>query len=350
MIEPTLLRRHLARLALLAVAAACTTSSEAPRRADPAQPEPAADLATEHSSAQAAAAPSLLDVLPRADAALPPAPEGARWVEEHFADGRRRSARTVIKDEDGILNHGPYLRWFENGFLAEQGEYVRGERHGAHRTYYETGLRLAETEYDHGVQHGVLRRYDPMNKLIQQSHFVRGKREGAEELWWDSEHRRATTYWKNDLPDGPWTQWHFSGPASESGRYEAGARVGEWVYRSESDVVLRVENYLGGRLHGAYLEFDEQGLKLREGRYVDGVAHGEQLEFHPGAAQAKSRIEYAGGRPNGAARSWYPDGTRESEGELRDGQREGRWTYWNSDGTLHSKLSGLYRSGERVGD
>ncbi len=309
---------------------------------------PAATEAEAETTPQAS--PALLDTLPRADSVLPPPPEGAHWVEDHHPNGVRKSARTVRRVEDGIVNHGPYLRWFETGFLAEQGEFLDGERHGLLRTFYETGLRLAETEYDRGVIHGELRRFDPMNELIQRSHYARGKLEGLEELWWDGSHRRARTNWSNDLPHGDWIQWHFEGPASESGRYEHGARVGEWRYRSAEDVLIRVENYAAGRLHGVYEEYDEQGAPVRKGNYLNGLAQGEQIEFHPGGAQIKSRIEYAGGRPNGRARTWHIDGKPESDGQMLEGQREGRWTYWNSDGSIHARMTGEYRAGERVGD
>ncbi len=314
----------------------------APRIPDHVQPQPVL------AQAQQPPAPEL--VRARQEDPLPAAPEGAKWIEEFFPDGKRKSARTVVRDEDGILNHGPFRRWLENGVLAEDGQYERGEKHGRYVVYYDTGIPESIVEYDRGREHGVMRRYNVLNECIQESHFVQGKREGLERLWWDGAHLRAYTNWKDDVPDGPWTQWFFDGSPSEHGRFENGRRVGEWVYRNPVGELQRVENYLDGRLHGRLAEYDEQGLLVREGQYQNGLAEGPQVEFHPGGAVKKSEIHYAGGRPNGSALAWRPDGTRESEGEMRDGLREGRWTYWNSDGSVHTELSGSYRAGKRVGE
>jgi antitoxin component YwqK of YwqJK toxin-antitoxin module len=314
----------------------------APRIPDHVQPQPRL--------AQAQQPPEPQLVRARAEDPLPPAPEGAKWIEEFFPDGKRKSARTVVRDEDGIVNHGPFRRWLENGVLAEDGAYERGEKHGRYVVYYDTGIPESIAEYDRGREHGVMRRYSIVNECVQESHFVGGKREGVERLWWDAAHLRAYTNWKDDLPHGEWTQWHFDGSPSEHGRYRDGRREGEWTYRTPVGELLRVENYLEGRLHGRLAEYDEQGALVREGQYQNGVAEGLQVEFHPGGTARKSAIHYAGGRPNGSALAWRPDGTRESEGEMRDGLREGRWTYWNSDGSVHAKLSGTYRAGERVGD
>jgi antitoxin component YwqK of YwqJK toxin-antitoxin module len=314
----------------------------APRIPDHVQPQPRL--------AQAQQPPEPELVRARAEEPLPPAPEGAKWIEEFFADGKRKSARTVIRDEDGIVNHGPFRRWLENGVLAEDGLYEQGEKHGRYIVYYDTGTPESIAEYDRGREHGVMRRYSVVNECLQESHFVAGKREGVERLWWDAAHVRAYTNWKDDLPHGEWTQWHFDGSPSEHGLYHEGRRQGKWVYRTPIGELLRVENYLEGRLHGRLEEYDEQGALVREGQYQNGVAEGVQVEFHPGGTARKSAIHYAGGRPNGSAQAWRPDGTRESEGELRDGLREGRWTYWNNDGSVHAKLSGTYRAGERVGD
>lgn len=317
-----------------------------PRGLPEARPNPDGDPSPEPSAPRNV--PS--GALALGDGPLPPAPPGTRWIEDTFPDGSRKSARTVLSVEDGIVNHGPYRRWHPTGLLAEECSFEHGERHGVHVQYFDTGLRKAYTEFDHGREHGVLRRWNAVNELVQESHFENGARNGVERLWWDGEHRRAETHWKDDLPHGAWTQWHFDGPASETGSYERGAKVGEWTYRTPKGELQLVENYSAGRLHGRVVVYDEQGALVREGEYRDGLAEGEQREFHPGGTVLKARIQYAGGRPNGAAIAWHPNGAKESEGEMRDGLREGRWTYWNSDGTVHSTLTGTYRAGERVSD
>ncbi|MEM9382825.1 MAG: hypothetical protein AAGB93_22925, partial [Planctomycetota bacterium] len=57
---------------------------------------------------------------------------------------------------------------------------------------------------------------------------------------------------------------------------------------------------------------------------------------------------FVDGRKTGPSRTWFADGTPQSQGLLEDGRRVGRWTYWKSDGSLNDRWSGLYEDDRRV--
>ena len=58
---------------------------------------------------------------------------------------------------------------------------------------------------------------------------------------------------------------------------------------------------------------------------------------------------YAEGQKSGQSMTWYADGGPQSTGELENGRRIGRWTYWKSDGALNERWSGVFEDDERVG-
>ena len=59
-------------------------------------------------------------------------------------------------------------------------------------------------------------------------------------------------------------------------------------------------------------------------------------------------VRWEGGRREGIAREWWPDGSPRSEGAFRDDERHGPWTFRTAAGELDGRRSGLYEDGERV--
>jgi antitoxin component YwqK of YwqJK toxin-antitoxin module len=67
------------------------------------------------------------------------------------------------------------------------------------------------------------------------------------------------------------------------------------------------------------------------GKPFDGIAR----DWHD-KDKTKLRLEYPfkSGKLHGVAREWYPDGKKLAETTWVDGQRTGKNTEWNKDGTL----------------
>jgi hypothetical protein len=61
----------------------------------------------------------------------------------------------------------------------------------------------------------------------------------------------------------------------------------------------------------------------------------------------QSRSHLADGVPTGRSERWYPDGTKQAEGSLREGRMEGAWSFWLADGTPDGERTGTYRAGVR---
>ena len=82
-------------------------------------------------------------------------------------------------------------------------------------------------------------------------------------------------------------------------------------------------------------------------RYRAGELHGLQ-EFSDPAGRRLLEVRWEGGRREGIAREWWPDGSPRSEGAFRDDERHGPWTFRTAAGELDGRRSGLYEDGERV--
>lgn len=78
----------------------------------------------------------------------------------------------------------------------------------------------------------------------------------------------------------------------------------------------------------------------------DGEAH-ESSWWYP-SGRLSSRGETVRGVRHGSWTAWYEDGTRRWEGRFVGGHREGPFTYWHADGSVEAR--GQYRADVRVGE
>jgi antitoxin component YwqK of YwqJK toxin-antitoxin module len=91
-------------------------------------------------------------------------------------------------------------------------------------------------------------------------------------------------------------------------------------------------------LEGRYEAYAKDGHKVVEGTYSDGLPDGRFRYWHDNGRLADEGT-YARGQEVGVWRHWYYGG-----GPLRletydqEGRRDGAETYWNLDGSVHSRL------------
>jgi antitoxin component YwqK of YwqJK toxin-antitoxin module len=220
--------------------------------------------------------------------------EGER-IEEHWPDGKPKLSRSVRRDGDGIVNHGPFRKWYPNGVVAEEGRYVEGEKDGLYVMRWDTGFDKSRIEYRRGQQNGRAQKWNEDGVLLYDATYVDGVPEGIEREWWPNQGPRAEASYSKGLPDGPWKKWHGKGAVAEEGSYSQGKRVGTWTYRYAAGTLQLIEQYQDGRLHGHVIEYDEGEHVLSDGEYKEGVADGVHLEFHANG-QKKSETHFARGK------------------------------------------------------
>lgn len=81
----------------------------------------------------------------------------------YYGDGE--TVRSRISVEHGI-KQGPFIRYYYNGQVFEQGNYKDGEKHGPMRKYYKNGQLMAEFEYEKGIALPGLKEYDEDGELL----------------------------------------------------------------------------------------------------------------------------------------------------------------------------------------
>ena len=242
-------------------------------------------------------------------------------------------------------------------------DYLRGKLVGNYSMYYPHGQLEMQVEQDgRGVQEGVQTRYYPDGKLSM----------------------RAS--WRNGVQDGEDSTYHQSGKLLESRTYRNGVRADGLVETFDQDGKLRtrmtqikgqtegelllfypdgaVESrsvYVNGKLTGPSTAYFPDGKVRRTVTYVDGQPASVSIEYYPDGKVASKRTHSgrntlrseqrysragvlivhklwnAGGREEGALRSWYANGKPRQLIEYVDGERNGWTRHWRDDGRLESE-------------
>jgi antitoxin component YwqK of YwqJK toxin-antitoxin module len=281
-------------------------------------------------------------------AAFTPGPgQSLDVVEVQDERGQVVLRRGVLRDADGMVNHGHFQRWHPNGQLAEDGHYLAGERHGRYAVIADSGLKETEIEYRRGIKHGESLTWGKVGVLRERARYVDGVLDGPYEALVGDQRVRGT--YERGSESGTWTWTDMEGRLRREGDFAAGERTGLWRSWHANGALASEEHYAGGLLEGLVVEYDENGVRRAERNYKANQPHGECREYHPDGTPA-SRIAYSEGVPHGPQTRWYENGVVQMEGAMERGKRSGPWIYNRLDGTRNEAWSGTYEADVRVGD
>jgi len=118
----------------------------------------------------------------------------------------------------------------------------------------------------------------------------------------------------------------------------------EWYPNGRKRAVSEWKN---GVIHGPFVRWYDSGQLELLGTYRDAKLQGRNVGWHPNGQKSHDGQMCDNQRCGGAWRTWFENGTLESESRFRDGLRDGRWSAWYEDG--RPRWTGTYRAGKRDG-
>lgn len=128
----------------------------------------------------------------------------AAVVEEFWPDGRPKLRKEVTTLGSGsIVDHGLYVRWFDNGNKEYEATYRHGKLHGTERAWHRNGKLWSQNHYEDGLRHGTF-------------------------LAWDEEGRkRKQEEYRYDKPHGEWVVWDKEGRVKWQATFEYGVPMSQ---------------------------------------------------------------------------------------------------------------------------
>lgn len=142
-------------------------------------------------------------------------PNGAKWVEGQFQNGKEQGLWTL---------------WYDNGQKEEEGRYQDGESQGFWTWWYDNGQKEIEGQYLDGKQQGIWTFWYDNGQKSSEGLYQDGKPQGLWTWWHNDGQKEAEGQYQDGEQQGLWTEWYENGQKKSEGQYHDGKRQGDWLY------------------------------------------------------------------------------------------------------------------------
>ncbi len=256
-------------------------------------------------------------------------------VSGRYAHGRRVGTWTWFdasgaKEKEGAyvggMRDGAWTEW-ERGTITATGSFARGYPTGEHVRFDPKGRELGRFTIAGGA--GTVLTFHPNGKVASRSTLSAGRPNGAyQELT-----PRGTVVVEGRFRDGEkhgaWKRWTASRALLLEQNYKAGKLDGH-VRKYANGILVSDFELVGGRAHGAYVEYREGVVRLT-GSFVEDRRHGTWTTFDR-EGRAVGVATYDRGTLNGPWRHEIAGVLQ--EGTMVQGRRTGTWTTKRPDGNV----------------
>lgn len=241
---------------------------------------------------------------------------------------------------------GDYEVYGIHGGMTEKATMHMGKLDGMATAYYNNGAKQAEFSYKMGKLDGESRFYTFDGKMYRKANYTLGKMNGHSTDYYASGQIKNDGEYKNDALFGYWKVYWDNGKVQREGLYkDKGLREGEWkeYYRDGTPKATAV--FKAGKYNGVINEYDIDG-KI----YIKSVYATDKLKSK--AYYDKSGKEIASyniGKGTTTVTEYHPNGEKAAEGDYYNGERDGVWKYYSSNGGWLTQKE-HFEHGSLVGD
>lgn len=242
------------------------------------------------------------------------------------------------------LVSGTVYEYYPDGAIKSKDNYEAGDRQGKGIQYFENGNVSYEYSFEKGEPSGSIKEYYNHGALKEESNYKAGKLEGALREYYENKQLKKECVFVNNLLEGPYKTYYVNGKLEREGIATKGNMSGKWI-DYYSDGKISSISYLdeSGKINGEEESFDHQGRKFRVDYYQKGDWKREQAYGRDGKLFYDVKILKSGS--NVINYNYQLD--KKSEGMLIDGERDGTWKFYYSNGDVSS--TELYKKGKLEG-
>lgn len=261
------------------------------------------------------------------------------YLKEYNKQGKLESATLYLNgkeqtDEENSADFDLNTIYYSDGTPKETSVYNKaGKKDGVSTKYAVDGSITATEIYKNGylLKKGIIDDKGVFQGLWEE-YYLNGK-------------LKSKGSFKNGKKYGKWEYYFTTGKTEQKGTYDANGRfTGEWNWYYENGNLLRKEEFRKGIEDGELEEYSRDGVLISKGEFFDGEKEGEwfyELNDH----QEKGKYRY--GNRNGYWEHRFPGGKVSFEGNYIDGAPEGKHKYYNEKGVLIKEE--IYSFGQKDG-
>lgn len=138
-----------------------------------------------------------------------------------FYDSGELMEKYGIEKNEGTKN-GKYLRYYMNGKVAEEVNFLNGDKQGKRKLFNEDGSIESETDYVNGLINGEHNVFYPNGQVLLHSTYVSSQIVGLLTKYYESGGKMEEVLFDNDMENGPFTEYYENGQIKWKGSYRNG--------------------------------------------------------------------------------------------------------------------------------
>jgi len=162
----------------------------------------------------------------------------------------------------------------------------------------------------------------------------------VETEFYDNEQKKVEKSYRYGNYHGYWNEWYENGNKKVQGNYKDGLRDGKWTYWNEdgskknedcfknNEITSEKSFMKNGTMYERTCTFNRVYLK----HYKDNHPYKEEI-FKSGDLISLKELN-KDGKSHGKYSSWYLKGRKHEEGMYNNGEKIGKWIYYNLDGSI----------------
>lgn len=286
------------------------------------------------------------------------------YITSYYPNGQTQQYLEVVNGRAC----GSYKEWHSNGQLKAEAFVIGGEADitpsairswlfdGLNRAWNEDGVLLAEIVYEKGVLEGISNYYHANGAIWKTEPYCHGALEGTVEVFLQNgqllqtmsysqgfKHGNSFRYWELDVIAAD-EQFHSDLLVSAVYFDNKGCKISEIINGCGSRAIFgksgvaELQEYRQGKQEGEVRLFNGGGQLVSVFHTKNDLKHGLEKIYYEGAAVTKEitklSVNWVDGIMQGLIKTWYPEGTIESQREMSSNVKNGLLTAWYKNGSI----------------
>jgi antitoxin component YwqK of YwqJK toxin-antitoxin module len=254
---------------------------------------------------------------------------GKQKVEANVVDGS--PDLTEIAQTTWLFS-GKNSVWDGEGRLIAEITYEKGALHTPSLYYYPGGELKRSVPYTQGLIEGDVCTFDEKGTLLEKISYKKGAREGLATRYFTP---TQLQYREEYLADRLQNASYFD----LQGKLLSEIKEGKGVQSQYAGGLLVTEvEFQEGVPQGQVRHFDQNGHQTSSYSVKEGKKEGEEIEYYPkkkgSALQPKLLVSWHDDIIQGQVKTWYENGTLESQKEISANKKQGLSFAWFKNGDL----------------
>jgi antitoxin component YwqK of YwqJK toxin-antitoxin module len=278
---------------------------------------------------------------------------------EWHPNGKLKVEATVIggmadintQAEQSWLFDGITRAWDEDGHLAAEICYEKGDLEGESIYYHPNGHVWKRCPFNKNRYHGILQIFLEEGSLFQTLSYQEGEKNGLCMRYW----AKGAVAFQENYEKGRLTEGRYY---DQHNHLVATIQCGHgWRAIFGKQELQELQEYQEGIQAGCVKVFDEKQNLISMYTIKEGEKWGEETNYFRGSKQPQLLLTWYRGSLQGPAKTWYSNGQLESQREMSGNQKHGLLSAWYNNGSLmlveeydNDKLvkGEYYKAGEKI--